>query len=71
MYVNSGWGGGWGGWVFFPFWVGGFPFWVGFSLWVGGFPFWTQKIDIGAGGPFCTFFDSKNVGFYQSLTLVR
>ena len=31
----------------------------------------TQKIDIGAGGPFCTFLDPKNVDFYKNRTLVR
>ena len=33
--------------------------------------FGTQQIDIGAGGPFCTFFDSKHVGFYINRTFVR
>ena len=37
----------------------------------GVFLFGTQQIDIGAGGPFCTIFDSQNVGFDKHQTLVR
>jgi hypothetical protein len=36
-------------------------------LWVGVFVFGTQKIDIGAAGPFRTFVDSKNVGFDKKM----
>ena len=46
-----GWGGG-GGW-------GG----VG---WVFFFPFGTQQIDIGAGGPFCTFLDPQKRHFLSN-----
>ena len=35
------------------------------------FLFWTQQIDIGAGGPFCSFLDLENVVFYTNQTLVR
>ena len=37
----------------------------------GVFLFGTQQIDIGAGGPFCTLLDPKNVVFYKNQTLVR
>ena len=37
-------------------WVGGVGGWILFL-------FGTNKIDIGAGGPFCTFLDPRNVVF--------
>ena len=36
---------------------------MGWGGWVGGFPFWDPKVDIGAGGPFCTFVDLKHIVF--------
>ena len=35
------------------------------------FPFETQQIDIGHGGPFCTFLDPKSVDVYEHGALVR
>ena len=44
-------------------------FWGGPYFPFGGFG--TQKIDIGAGGPFCTLLDLKNIDVGQNLTLAR